>query len=311
MKFLVLLFAFFLPINKVLAEAIHLNNGDILNAVIKHQTENSLVIDHSSLGEISIPKGKIANLQSFNLHTVKKLDTPAIAKKEEAEPLDEGLLGTGLLVGWDRSIDVGLNGASGPSNNSSFRIGVNAHYEDREDRWDFKTVYIFKQEDDITTDNVVNVDLLKDWFLPDSQFFYFAQTGFDWDAFKDWDYRFRWSGGPGYQFIKTENFEFAVRAGLSGIYEIMQPKNSSRAEGLVGLDFSWKINQKQSLKVINTFFPAITDSGNYRNVTHFEWVHNLDFYDGLAIKIGFNNEYDTTQTEKNDLKYYANIAWGL
>ena len=172
-------------------------------------------------------------------------------------------------------------------------------------------MFIFKQEDDVTADNLFKADLLKDWFVQDSQWFYFAHVGFDWDQFKDWDYRGRLSGGPGYQFIKNEQWEFATRVGLSGIYEVDDPNNNVRLEGLLGLHLSWKITEQQSLKFDNFFYPAITDSGEYRNVTTFEWVHNLDYYKGLAIKVGFHNEYDTTETEKNDLRYHAAIAWGL
>jgi putative salt-induced outer membrane protein YdiY len=293
------------------AEVIRLNNGDTLNVIIKHQTDDSLIVEHTSLGEITISKGKVANLQQINLHNIKKQASQQVAQTSDQKPVDEGLFGTGFLTAWDRSIDIGLNGASGPSNNASFRVGVNGHYEDSEDRWDFKSVYILKTEDEETTDHLFKADLLKDWFISDSARFYFAHAGFDWDAFKDWDYRGRLAGGTGYQFIKNEEWEFATRVGLSGIYEVMEPDNNARLEGLVGLDLSWKISDKQSFKLSNIFFPGITEAGEYRNVTQFEWVHNLDFYKGLALKVGFDNEYDTTQTEKNDLKYHAAIAWGL
>jgi hypothetical protein len=31
----------------------------------------------------------------------------------------------------------------------------------------------------------------------------------------------------------------------------------------------------------------------------------------MAVKLGFDNEYDTKETDKNDLNYYAAIAWEL
>jgi len=79
-----------------------------------------------------------------------------------------------LLVNWDKSIDVGFNGASGPSNNTNFRSGIRAHYEDDLDRWDLKSVYLYKQDENETTDNKYRVDLLKDWFLADSSRLYFT-----------------------------------------------------------------------------------------------------------------------------------------
>lgn len=301
--FLVFLFPGYSP-----AVVIEFANGDSLDVSIKSQSKDTLVVEHGSLGELTVYKNKISNLQSLQLTAVESTKTE---QKEEQEIVDQGLFGTGLLSGWDRSFDVGLNGAQGPSNNLSLRLGLNTHYEDTEDRWDFKAVYILKEDEEVTTDHLFKADLLKDWFIKDSDWFYFAHAGFDWDQFKDWDYRGRISAGSGYKFLKNEQWEVATRIGLSGIYEVQDPDDQVRLEGLVGLHMAWKISEKQSVKLDNIFYPAITDAGDYRNVTSFEWVHSLDYYKGMAIKVGLHNEYDTTQTEKNDLKYHAAIAWGL
>ncbi|MFW5443407.1 MAG: YdiY family protein [Methylococcaceae bacterium] len=290
------------------SQIIQLNNGDSLNVIIKMQTKESLIVEHTSLGELTIEKGKIANLQSIDLQALAQVENE---QSTEIKVVDEGFFGTGLLVDWDRSIDVGINGASGASNNTSFRSAVNTYYEDDEDRWDFKSVYIYKQDDHETTDNQFKTDLLKDWFLKDSPWFYFAHVGFDWDQFKDWDYRGRLGTGPGYTFVKNKQLELAARAGLSAVYEVMEPEDDVNLEGLMGLHIKWNISELQSLRFDNILYPSITDAGEYRNVTIFEWTHKLNYYKGLAIKLGFQNEYDTTQTDKNDLKYHAAIAWGL
>jgi len=290
------------------SQIIQLNNGDTLDVIIKNQSKDSLVVEHSSLGTLNINKGKIANLQSIDLHALATVETE---KTIATESVDEGVFGTGLLVGWDRSIDVGFNGASGPSNNASFRSGVSAFSENDEDRWDFKSVYHYKQDENETTDNQFKVDLLKDWLLADSPWFYFAHAGFDWDQFKDWDYRGRLAVGPGYQFVKNKQLELASRVGISGVYEVRDPKNDIDMEGLFGLHMKWHVSGNQSLRFDNFLYPSVTDIGEYRNVTTFEWAHKLGFYKGLAIKLGFHNEYNTTDTDKNDLKYHAAIAWGL
>ena len=302
-----LLLASIFPVASI-SEVIKLNNGDILNVIVKKQTKDTLIVEHTALGELTVEKSKVTNLQALNLQTIKKIDDGQVA---ENKPVDEGFLGTGLLIDWDRSIDVGLTGAAGKSNDISFRSSISGQYEDNIDRWDFKSIYIYKEDEHETTDNQLNVNLLKDWFVNDSPWFYFAHAGFDWDKFKDWDYRGRLSAGPGYQFVKNKELELATRVGLNGVYEVIEPNNILNLEGLIGLHLSWNISDKQSLKINNFLYPSITDAGEYRNVTAFEWAHKLDYYKGLAIKFGFNNEYDTTETDKNDLKYYAAIAWGL
>ena len=287
---------------------INLNNGDTLNIIIKKQTKDTLIVEHDSLGALTIKKNKIANLQSIDLQTIEKLETEDVA---ENQPKDEGLFGTGLLVDWTRDIDIGANGASGSSNNANLRIGISSSFEDDKDRWNFKTVYLYKQEDNEDTDNELKVDLLKDWLAKDSPWFYFASAGFDMDEFKDWDYRFRLAAGPGYQLIKNKQFELAARTGLSGVYEIIDPNDNIELEGLIGFNLLWNLTDKNSIKISNIFYPALTDLGEYRNVTALVWAHKLDYYKGMAIKLGFDNEYDTKETDKNDLKYYAAFAWEL
>jgi putative salt-induced outer membrane protein YdiY len=303
-----LLFVIILVPSVGYSAVIKLNNGDTLNIILKKQTKDSLIVEHDSLGSLTIKKDKIANLQSIDLQTIEQANTEELA---ENQPEDEGLFGTGFLVDWKRDIDVGVNGAAGSSDNATLRIGVSSYFEDDKDRWDFKAVYLYKQEDHETTDNQLKVDLLKDWLLKDSPWFYFASAGLDMDEFKDWDYRFRLAAGPGYQLIKNKQFELAAKAGLNGIYEVKNPDDVIELEGLIGFNLLWDLTDKNSLKFSNIFYPALTDFGEYRNVTAFEWAHKLDYYKGMAIKLGFNNEYNTKETEKNDLKYYAAFAWEL
>lgn len=307
-KLLLITIAFFIPVLGF-TEVIQLNNGDTLDVIIKNQNNDSLIVEHSALGEITIKKAKIANLQSIDLQVVAKADEEPAEIKEAV--VDEGLFATGFLVDWKRAVDVGLNGASGSSNNANFRAGLSFNFEDDEDRWDFSSVYIFKQDENETTDNVFKTDLVKDWFVKDSARFYFAHTGFDWDQFKDWDYRIRLGGGQGYHFIRSKKYEMDSRVGLNTVYEIREPDNKFNLEALLGFHAKWNLSDDHSVTFDNFLYPTLTNIGEYRNVTIFEWTHKLNYYKGLAIKLGFNNEYDSKETEKNDLKYYANIAWGL
>jgi putative salt-induced outer membrane protein YdiY len=277
-----------------------LNNGDTLNIVIKKQTNDTLIVEHDSLGTLTIEKDKITNLQSIDLQSIGKAETE-----------EEGLFGTGLLIDWKHNVDVGLNGASGPTNNASFRVGFSSQFEDDDDRWDLKTVYVYKQEDHETTDNKLKIDLIKDWLLKDSPWFYFASVGLDFDEFKDWDYRLRLATGPGYQIVKNKQFELAARIGFNSVYEKRDPANRLDFEGLIGFNLLWNLTDNNSIKLNNVFHPSMVDSSDYRNVTVFEWAHKLDYYRGMAVKLGFDNEYDTKETDKNDLNYYAAIAWEL
>ena len=300
----------------VYSDVIELTNGDVLNAVISHKNDDTVTIDHPSLGSLTISNSRIAAIKVSPPNQTLEESTENLATAPETETgivvTDAGLFGTGFLKDWDRNVSLGLNGASGSSNNAGFRGEFKTSYEDDEKRWNYDMYYLFSSTDHETSENRFTANLTRDWFIKDSSWFYFTTGGYDWDQFKDWDHRLRLGGGPGYQYIKTETVELASRQGLNLNYSIFPDGNNElKLEALLGIDWVWQISEKQSIAFHNTVYPALTDLGEYRNVTDFEWKHSLGYYNGLAVKIGFHNEYDSSETDKNNLKYYGSLVWGL
>lgn len=250
-------------------------------------------------------------------------------KLAKGEKVNDGLLGTGWFKGWDSSLAVGLSGASGSSVNNTFRTAFNTRYEDKEGRWDYKSFYFRDSENTIVGENQINATLVKDWFFNDTKWFAFATGVYDWNQFKDWNHRLQFGGGPGYQFIKTDTWEFAGRAGLTLITEfdktqyngsgdpILNPDGSELTdtvlglEGLIGADVTWHITSKQHFSISNYFYPSLTDSGQFRNLTNINWIHSLDWFEGLALKFGIRNEYDTSESIPNEFNYNFSVLWGF
>lgn len=250
-------------------------------------------------------------------------------KLAKGEKVNDGFMGTGWFKDWDSSISIGLSGSSGSSVNSTFRTAFNTRYEDKAGRWDFKSFYFLDSEDKIVGENQVNATLVKDWFFEDTKWFAFATGVYDWNQFKDWNHRLQFGGGPGYQFIKTDTWEFAGRAGLTLITEfdktqyngngdpIFNPdgsvfeKNVLGLEGLIGADLTWHITSKQHFSISNYFYPSLTDGGQFRNLTNINWIHSLDWFEGLALKFGIRNEYDTSESIPNEFNYNFSVLWGF
>jgi len=243
-------------------------------------------------------------------------------KLAKGEKVNNGFMGTGWFKGWDSSLSIGLSGSSGSSVNSTFRTAFNTRYEDKKGRWDYKSFYFFDSEDTIAGENQINATLVKDWFFEESKWFAFATGVYDWDQFKDWNHRLQFGGGPGYQFIKTDEWEFAGRAGATLITELGKTQYDSNntptheeniigLEGLIGADATWHISSKQHFSISNYFYPSFTNGGEFRNLTNISWVHSLDWFEGLALKFGIRNEYDTSETVPNEFNYNFSILWGF
>jgi len=305
-----------LPLNSP-GETIELSNGDILNAAISRSSEHFIIIEHPVLGSLTIDKSRISEIRptpevNGEVRQTAAGTPPETPEEKQQTAVDHGLFGNGFLAGWERILSAGLSGTSGSSNNASFRGDIKTNYKNKEKRWNINMFYYYAAENNSTTDNRFTANLLREWLLADSDWFYFANGGYDWDQFKDWDHRIRLGGGSGYRFIDTDNVDLSSKQGLNVNYSLFRnQKNTLKLEALLGIFWHWKISAKQSIDLSNVLYPALTNLGAYRNVTKFEWLHSLDYYQGLAIKLGFRNEYDSTESDKNDLRYYLNIVWGL
>ncbi len=244
-------------------------------------------------------------------------------KLAKGEKVNVGFMGTGWFKDWDSSIEVGLRGSSGQSVNANFRAAFNSQYEDAFHRWKFNSFYLYSSDDKIASESRVNALLVKDWFFAETQWFAFASAMYDWDEFKNWKHRLQFSVGPGYQFIKTDEWEFSGRVGGTGIFEFDRTVEDSNSptgyseintlgfEAMIGADLTWHITAKQHFTLSNYFYPSLSDAGEFRNLTIVGWIHDIDWFEGLALKFGIRNEYDTSETIKNDFNYNFSVLWGF
>ncbi|MCU7796257.1 MAG: DUF481 domain-containing protein [Candidatus Thiodiazotropha sp. (ex Myrtea spinifera)] len=215
---------------------------------------------------------------------------------------------------WKHEVEAGLNGSTGNSESMNLHAGYSAAYKDEVDAWKFVTAYDKAKSDGVESRNQFFADLLKDWFWQDSPWFAFAQGRYDWDEFKDWDYRLSASGGAGYEFLKNDAWYVVGRFGLGGNKTYGDVDEEFTPEAILGLDAAWTISERESANFKTTFYPSLEDSGEYRNITTFDWKMGISARGNLAMKIGLINEYDSLAApgiDKNDFKYNLSLVWGL
>lgn len=250
-------------------------------------------------------------------------------KLAKGEKVGNGFMGTGWFKDWGSSIELGFRGSSGSSVNANFRTAFSTRYEDADHRWNFNTFYLLASEDNVSSQNRVNSLLVKDWFFADTKWFAFASGMYDWDEFKDFNHRLQLSVGPGYQFIKTADWEFSGRIGGTGIFEFGKTQYDENGdpqidlaggevekdvigfEAMVGADLTWHISTKQHFTLSSYIYPSLTDLGQFRNLTIVSWTHDIDWFEGLAVKFGIRNEYDTSESIENDFNYNFSLLWGF
>ena len=301
----VLAFVFFAP--NSLAVTVKLANGDTLSGEIISRSEQRLVLNHPLLGEIEIATSA---LQPASSEAFPPTSRKTEADEKAAPAADKGILASGWLTDWKRQLLVGVAGSSGQSDSQKINVGFTAEYEDAEKRWAHKTSYYRNESEGELSDHSLVMKLNRDFLLPGDPKFYFAGGQFDYDEFKDYDYRLAVNGGMGYELFKSDNWRLLGRAGMGLNRTFGDTREETTAEGLLQLDSKWKINHHQALDVSNVLHPNLSETGEFRNLTTLDWKLKLDDELGFGLVVGLSNEYDSLISDgnKNDFKYHLSIS---
>jgi putative salt-induced outer membrane protein YdiY len=284
------------------AEIIKLKNGDSINIVVKDETDSQLTVEHQSLGKLIILREQIISIH----HEREELPVEDIVTFPTA---DRGMFYTGLLKGWERRFEFGLDGSAGNSQNETLRSTLNLKYEDDDTRSHFEMLYYVSRDDKESSENKAYANFMKDWLIKDSKWFVFSNSGIDWDQFKDWDYRLRQYAGPGYQFIKTEKLNVRGRMGLGAKKIFGDRSDETTIELPLGFEVATNINENHKIECSNMLYPSLSNKGEYRNVSNLNWYIKFNYYSSFGLKVGLFNEYDTLLSSKNDTDYYVSIIW--
>lgn len=320
-----------LPLAAIAADTVTLTTGETLTGPIAEQTDDRVVLDHPVLGRLTIARDNIAELD---------LDTPAPAEADEPEaepepgedqdPEPEAETGPQpqlapppspveliepdptFLEDWDASLSLGFSGTQGNSETLSFHSKFDANKKTERDRWIYDASYFYGTDRGRRNRNEFDTELTKDWLFPDSPWFYFAKAGYEYDEFEDWQHRTSTFGGIGYNLFDTDELEVVLRGGAGGTYEI-NGDSGFTPEALFGASvIRWAMTDNQTLKGSATLYPDLEELSEYRITSSLEWIIKIDHADGLSVKLGLDNEYESStggDSKHSDTKYYGAIVF--
>jgi putative salt-induced outer membrane protein YdiY len=281
------------------ATEVQLSNGDILNGAVTEDEDGNITLIHPTLGKLSIPFAKV----------IKPEEKPAVQIVEK--PIDHGLLMTGLLKGWERNFQAGIKGSEGNSQNMNINAGIRLKFEDELKRWDVAMLYLLSENEGEKSQDQFFARFTRDFLIPGASHFYFTQGRYDIDEFQDWDYRVNFGGGIGKELIKTDAWQLNGRAGIGAKKDFGGEDSEWIPEAILGIESNWAIAERQSLEIRNTLYPNLKDTGEFRNISALNYKVGLSQLNGLAVKIGLINQYDSDAsagTDKNDFKYLLSLV---
>tara|TARA_B100000941_G_C28492390_1_gene548754 strand:+ start:981 stop:1907 length:927 start_codon:yes stop_codon:yes gene_type:complete len=298
------------------ADEIVLLNSDRLQGVVLEETDKHVVLQHSVLGRLTLPREKVQAVFKEQVKAVPAAETVQAKPepKKEIEPLPERQDGPFItfLADWESQFEAGATVATGNTEKANIYLRFNTTTENEKRAWDFDTAYYRDQTDGTVSTNKFTAGLKHEWLFKDSPWSIFAQGRFDYDEFQSWDKRLSGALGAGYQWIKTDdlNVKFKLGAGASKEYGSLD--EDVVPELLAGFDVKWQISKNQKFKAGTTIYPDLSDIGEYRLVSDAAWVIDLNTVEKVSLKVGVENEYQSkvdAGVKNNDFRLYSALVF--
>ena len=163
-------------------------------------------------------------------------------------------------------------------------------------------------------DNTKNAESFKsfgqyNYLFAERWFGYFRIEGFH-DAIADIEYRFTFSPGLGYYFIKNDKAQLSAEVGPAFIYEKQGDDTKGYFTARVGEKFEYKFSEKAKLWQSVEFLPQVDDLDNY--IINAEIGIETPLTPKLSLRTYLQDTFDHEPApgrEKNDLKLVTGLAY--
>jgi putative salt-induced outer membrane protein YdiY len=298
------------------ADEVVLLNSDRLQGVVLEDNEKQVVIQHSVLGRLTLPRAKV---QAVFKEGVKPVPAPEVVQakpepKKEIEPLPERKDGPFLtfLADWDSTFEAGASVATGNTEKANIYLRFNTTTKNEKRQWDFDTSYYRDQTDGNVSTNKFTAGLKHEWLFKESPWSIFTQGRFDYDEFQSWDKRVSAAAGAGYLWIDTDDLMVKFKLGAGATKEYGSTDEDVIPELLAGFNLKWNISKNQKFTAGSTIFPDLSEIGEYRIISDAAWVIDLNTVDKVSLKVGIENEYQSqvdAGVKHNDFRLYSAIVF--
>lgn len=270
-----------------------------------------------ALAELRVAEAELAQAEAGRPVAADTQDAqPENASTADAMPPAEVLAkepGFFDLSSWDKSIDIGITGASGNSDNLNARIQLSAERKTLKLESKASALYRLSQTDGDNTENRFRFDLSNDWLPPEgSKIRWWARGAYEYDEFQAWDHRVSASGGIGYELINNDKHTLVGRLGLGGSQTFGDDNEEFRPEVVAGLDYAYQIKDNQRFVAGTEILLDVSDTDFWRTNSFARYEALIDPTSGLNFKTGITHRYDSEpggDVDKSDFEYFATLGW--
>src|ERR1700722_5641696 len=213
-------------------------------------------------GEVAAPKDTVVTVRNDSEQKAYDAETDRLKNPH-------------LLDFWSGLVDTGLSVTRGNSATVSFNLAAKAVRETAKDKITVYSTAVYATDDTnppsrTTAHNIIGG--IRGDFNLNPRVFVFGFTDFEYDEFQHLDLRNVLGGGVGYHVFKTANSTFDVFGGADYEQEYFSPNppdtltstTRKTAEIVVGEEYDTKLNKRTTVSEKMSFFPNVSDSGQYR-----------------------------------------------
>lgn len=278
--------------------------GSRVRGTLLAETDQAYRLASPELGMLTIAKDAVLSV----LPPDAPLGPPAAP---DIEPPPPGLFGTQVLASWTKSVELGFSGTSGAVDTFDVFTKLSGDYEDESARWRVRAAYLYGLTEEDNTKNEGFANARRDWLNVRGPWFFWAEGRADYNEFKDYILRTGGFAGVGYTVSDTEKLKLLGRAGAGASYEF-GAVDDLVPEALFSVELRWRTAENQTLELVNTVFPDLSDLGEYRNFTEASYSVRLQRGRGLSMKVGLQNEYDSfteDDSQHNELSYFGALVF--
>lgn len=250
--------------------------------------------------------------------TVEVIETPVVADADgdtaEAELLPWYHYSRWIRPpGWEKSVEIGLNGSSGTSDTMSIRAGTSMKLATDARKAKFDIYHNRTHANGVQTQNNSNVNFRHEWLRPESAWTLFIQSQLYHDEFQAFDLNLNLNSGFGYRFLDEEWIELTARVGSGASREFGGRDDVWVAEAQFGMDFEEQISDTQKFYANVDYFPEWENFGRFRLTAEMGWEVRLTVPSNTSLKIAATDRFDSDPdgTSPHNLNYSVVLLWKL
>jgi len=319
-------------------DEIRLKNGDRITGKIQHLVGGKLTFKADAAGTVTVNLSDIQTLSSDDPITVNLKDKTGFTQKvSSADAGQFAIAGSESMKAqefavadivsinpppkpipkWTGDIAVGMTSTHG--NTKTEMISANATFAKRteKDRTTVSSDYAKGTQQDPDTGEDVTIE---DWWRAKGKYDYFFSKKmygyldgrYEKDAIAELDRRMIIGLGAGYQWVESDDMNFATEFGLASLYEKFDNQTDSNSEITLQLGYNFDKKLRKNIKFVHdlTYYPSIDKVSDYYLTT--TAGVRADFSETFFLTLKAILNYDATPaigSGKTDVKYFLGLGY--